>query len=1555
MRKRWIRIWSIVLVLSMLLVMMPTLAGAVAEEPVINGTCGNNGDNVTWNLDVSTGQLTIQGIGEMHDYSTTSTVPWYALREQIKSVVIKNGVTYIGGYTLGALDSEVLEKVIMPSSVTSFASQAWATAGGYYQSYSKLITAGPKGGNYNYEFEWRTEIPNHAFQIGGIEKIVLPDTIVKIGNHALHAYDLIDVNLPNGLKEIGDFAFCGTSLTNIEIPDSVTTIGENAFQHSDKLESVVLPKDLSTIPYMMCYACSSLKNVEWPSNFIVDRWAFAHCGFIDLTLPQGVRSIGEYAFYSCDNLKSIFLLSTVESIGQSAFQDCGVLRKVELPDSLTVLEGAIFSGCSALEEIHLSNALVEIEGQAFYKCNALVSIQIPSNVVNIGKRAFESCHNLVSIILPESLKTINNYAFNNCTSLTDVYYTGSEADWNAISISADNNYLTNATIHYNSTGPDAPGTGGSESGITSMVALFKSYDESVKQAAFGSNPTPYIYQITDETVLPDESIDSLLGKTVLVRYKSGEYGAPDMLTRYVLSISPVSTASDVLSRVGQESISLGLLGGKSYNLDRANGTVALEDLENHIGDFAVCYLLNNAIVDVQFPQQQTGTFTTGTQDDVTIDGVQYPVAFTDPAPYLSAIDLWFGQTVEYWMVDGIIYNIRLPDYETTICKRLEKIQDNKAYFHDGSNYQMMDSSSIDDSLVGRWVTVTLTTSAGGGTMLSNMCLFQPQISIEIEMLDDRNIRLKDNKYSYDGSNYVPSSQFEIGYQITIKSKVSGVSGSDLAMMQTDPTLAFTLNDLEITPPNGFNLGWRGNGDIPNVAGTTILPGQTKVAQGFVRPGMLYFVDEEDASVTEIIQVKLETSVGEYKDDVAFTIMNLDYEPPKTKEEALNSKRVKDLIEKASDELNELDIDSGIIITDLSLVKLDFGIDDNSLSRLKRELLTEVIMSSAPEDSLSDQIADNMMSSVFGEYKSPVSGSKYAVPLQYVFETPDYGMLTVQFTCNVNSFTLSGSKYALYATVDYKVLQQDKDSGDKTWPSYKKAGDFAQITFTDIKAYTNAAYDAAKEAIKEAYDDAWGEQADQIADFLFGDVVKAILKESNISFSKEIWKIMTWPTENMSIACPVDIFIYDENGNLCGSIEGNQVTKASTEFGLSVNGDVKYVTGLRDSYKVIYEATDNGSMDIAITEYTGYESPLRAITFKAVPLVQDGTYTQNIADEVLAEVNSYKLVSDAETDIMPDDKVVLIGFTSDETEQEETPNPTPEPTPTPEPDNNSEESSGSSSSTNRYTVSVASGIDNGSICVSPSSRAEAGDTVTITVTPDEGYELDELVVYDADGDEVDLDDEGDGAYTFEMPKSDVEIEVSFARISDADDETPVAAFVDVADSDWYADAVQYVFANGLMAGTSDTTFSPNATTTRAMIVTILYRLEGTPAVTGTTAFTDVAAGQYYADAVAWAAQNGIVSGTSATTFSPDGVITREQMAAILYRYAQHKDYDVTAKADLSVFTDAAQVSTYATDAMAWANASGLISGTSATTLSPAGSATRAQVATILMRFCENIAK
>lgn len=179
------------------------------------------------------------------------------------------------------------------------------------------------------------------------------------------------------------------------------------------------------------------------------------------------------------------------------------------------------------------------------------------------------------------------------------------------------------------------------------------------------------------------------------------------------------------------------------------------------------------------------------------------------------------------------------------------------------------------------------------------------------------------------------------------------------------------------------------------------------------------------------------------------------------------------------------------------------------------------------------------------------------------------------------------------------------------------------------------------------------------------------------------------------------------------------------------------------------------------------------------------------------------------------------------------------------------------------------------------------------------------------------------------------------------------FDDVAETAWYHEAVAYVYENTLMSGTGIKTFSPDVTTTRGMIVTILHRLEGLPSAKSAT-FTDVAGGKWYSEAVSWASSKDIVNGYGNGRFGPEDTITREQMAAILYRYAKYKSYDVSASTSLSKYTDASQISAYAVESMTWANAAELITGTSSTTLSPKGSATRAQVAVVLMRFCNNIA-
>lgn len=275
------------------------------------------------------------------------------------------------------------------------------------------------------------------------------------------------------------------------------------------------------------------------------------------------------------------------------------------------------------------------------------------------------------------------------------------------------------------------------------------------------------------------------------------------------------------------------------------------------------------------------------------------------------------------------------------------------------------------------------------------------------------------------------------------------------------------------------------------------------------------------------------------------------------------------------------------------------------------------------------------------------------------------------------------------------------------------------------------------------------------------------------------------------------------------------------------------------------------------------------------------------------------------------------------------------------------SGGSSSGKTTYKVTT-SAVNNGGVNASPST-AEKGATITITLSPDKGYKLDKLTVTDGSGKTVSTVKKSDTVYTFTMPASAVKVGVSYVKANETPSETK---FNDVSANDWFASAVDYVTGKGMMNGTADNTFSPKANTTRGMVVTVLYRLENQPS-TSAASFTDVASGAYYANAVAWANANGIVSGYGSGKFGPNDKVTREQLAAILYRYAQYKKYDVSGANSLDDYTDVQSVSSYAVPALQWANAAGVVTGKSGSKLDPKGNATRAEVAAMLMRFCENV--
>ena len=284
-----------------------------------------------------------------------------------------------------------------------------------------------------------------------------------------------------------------------------------------------------------------------------------------------------------------------------------------------------------------------------------------------------------------------------------------------------------------------------------------------------------------------------------------------------------------------------------------------------------------------------------------------------------------------------------------------------------------------------------------------------------------------------------------------------------------------------------------------------------------------------------------------------------------------------------------------------------------------------------------------------------------------------------------------------------------------------------------------------------------------------------------------------------------------------------------------------------------------------------------------------------------------------------------------------PEPEPEPEPTPPP-----------YIPPTYAVTTPE-TPGGTVTVSP-SRASSGRTVTITATPDLGFALESLTVLDSRGNEIALTDKGDGKYTFTMPASRVTVEASF---------TPAPLpFEDVAPGAWYESAVRYAYFHNIMEGMRETEFAPATALTRAMAVQILYNLEGQPDLSSENLgypYEDVDAQAWYGDAVYWARITGVATGYGDGTFQPGDSITRQEFAQMLYNYAKYKGYDLCVEGDLAQFPDSESVADWAETAMSWANGNELINGHDDGTIDAAGIGTRAQAASILMKFDQNLAE
>ena len=413
---------------------------------IAHGTCG---ENLTWILD-NNGVLTISGAGKMEDYNNNrNNVPWYPEKDAVKAVVIKDGVRSIGGNAFS--DCSSLTNINLPESVTSVGDCAFygctcltnitIPAGvtnigrGAFFYCASLAGIWVAEENQNYS----SDAYGVLFNKDQTELICCPSGMT--GTYTV----------PQHVTSIESDAFNDCSgMTGIIIPDSVTSIGYDAFSGCSSLTNINLPESVTSIGSSAFWGCTNLTSIVIPNSVTcIKNYTFSSCtGLASVTIPNSVTTIGEGAFYNCISLANISIPKGVTSIGYDAFSDCRSLTNINLPESVTCIESSAFSGCTNLTSIIIPNSVTCIKHYTFSGCTSLASVTIPNSITSIGESAFYNCTSLTTISIPKDVTSIDSNAFKNCTGLKDVYFIGTEEEWNAIKIGNGNDCLTGANIHF---------------------------------------------------------------------------------------------------------------------------------------------------------------------------------------------------------------------------------------------------------------------------------------------------------------------------------------------------------------------------------------------------------------------------------------------------------------------------------------------------------------------------------------------------------------------------------------------------------------------------------------------------------------------------------------------------------------------------------------------------------------------------------------------------------------------------------------------------------------------------------------------------------------------------------------------------------------------------------------------------------------------------------------------------------------------------------------------------------------------------------------------------
>lgn len=421
-----------------------------------SGTCG---DNATWSISAE-GVLTISGTGAIGDY-TENDAPWQSLRADITAIVIEKGITRIGNYAFH--DCWVATSAVLPEGLVEIGENAFRSCGALEEIDlpPELTTIGI-GAFYYTSALTSITIPGSvetfldAFNVSGLETVTIENGVDEVDSYAFcNCYHLKSVTLPDSIQSIGNYAFSGCQqLEELDLPDGITSFGEYAFANTaisefefpegasinagvlqnTSITSIVIPQGVTTIGQNAFYGCENLATVTFPSTLTrIEGGAFSYTALTSLNLPDGVTHIGHSAFRECNALETVTMTDSVTTMDDNAFDDCDILRSVTLSDQIETIGLQTFSQCKKLETIHLPASLKTIGNDAFQYCESLRSLTLPDGTESIGSLAFRGCSVLEAVVIPASVTSIdsgwnNNSVFAYCGVLTLYVTPGSHAE-----------------------------------------------------------------------------------------------------------------------------------------------------------------------------------------------------------------------------------------------------------------------------------------------------------------------------------------------------------------------------------------------------------------------------------------------------------------------------------------------------------------------------------------------------------------------------------------------------------------------------------------------------------------------------------------------------------------------------------------------------------------------------------------------------------------------------------------------------------------------------------------------------------------------------------------------------------------------------------------------------------------------------------------------------------------------------------------------------------------------------------------------------------------------